>query len=254
MHLYLFPGKTVVKGLLLNGLLAVALVSKLVHADVNPAYESQLAQFGQESASEEARQMADWIVHSKDNQHWPFLIVDKKNAKVFVFDPAGKVLGASAALLGQAIGDDSANGIGQKKLSSIPFAQRTTPAGRFVSSLSTNLSGKSVLWIDYDAAFSLHRVITSNAKQQRAQRLASSTVADNRISFGCINVHAEFYDRVIEKTFRNTNGITYVLPETRSMQDTFASYVVDGQRMVSTPSAPGIVNTHTATNNIVRLR
>lgn len=252
MRQCLFRSKTVVKRLFLNSLLAVALVSKLVHADVTPAYESQLAHFGQESASEEARQMADWIVHSSDNQQWPFLLVDKKNAKVFVFDPEGKVLGASAALLGQAVGDDSVSGIGQKKLSNIPFAQRTTPAGRFVSSLSTNLSGKSVFWIDYDAALSLHRVITSNAKQQRAQRLASGTVADNRISFGCINVHAEFYDRFIEKTFRNTNGIVYVLPETRSFKEIFAFYAVDGTHMAAF-LAPS-VNTQTATNNVVRLR
>lgn len=253
-RLCLFRSKTVVKRILFSSLLVFALASKLAHADIGLTYESQLANFGQESASVEARQMADWIIHSGDHQQLPFLIVDKKNAKVFVLNPAGVVMGASAALLGQAIGDDSVSGIGQRKLSSIPPAQRTTPAGRFVASLSSNLSGKGVLWVDYDAAISLHRVITSNAKQRRAQRLASSTVADNRISFGCINVQAKFYDQFIEKTFRHTNGIVYVLPETRSMQDTFAFYVVDGPRMASTPSVPAAANPHAATDNVVRLR
>lgn len=253
-HLCLFPSKTVAKRRLFTSLLALVVASKLAQAEVGLPYESQLADFGQESASMEARQMADWIIHSGDHQQLPFLIVDKKNAKVFVLNPAGKVVGASAALLGQAIGDDSVIGIGQRKLSSIPPAQRTTPAGRFVSSLSTNLNGKSVLWVDYDAAISLHRVITSNAKQKRAQRLASGTVEDNRISFGCINVRADFYDQFIERTFRNTSGIVYVLPETRSIQKTFAYYAVDAQRMASTPSAPAEANPHTATNNVVRLR
>ena len=49
----------------------------------------------------------------------------------------------------------------------------------------------------------------------------SPTPLDNRISFGCINVPAAFFDRVIRPAFKGTNGIVYVLPETRAAREVF---------------------------------
>lgn len=184
------------------------------------------ADFAMESASGDARHVADWIVDSHDNQQLPFLIVDKKSAKVFVFDAGGQLQGAAPVLLGMAPGDDTAPGIGQRDLASIKPSDRTTPAGRFVGALAHNLKGVGILWVDYDAAISLHRVVTSDPKQRRAERLASPTIADNRISFGCINVPPKFYDQFIETAFKKSNGIVYVLPESRSMRQTFSSYDV----------------------------
>lgn len=243
-----------VKFFLLTSALAAGLFSNPVFSDSDGANRSYLANFEQESASQDARQIADWVLDSRDNQNMPFLIIDKKNAKVFVFDPAGQIMGASAVLLGVAVGDDSSKGVGQRKLISIPAAERTTPAGRFVGSLSNNLSGKGVLWIDYDAAISLHRVITSNAKQQRAQRLESSTISDNRISFGCINVPARFYDQLIEQTFQRTNGVIYVLPEVRSIQETFGSYVVDENTVRISSAALAAANVNKPTAHVIKLR
>jgi hypothetical protein len=185
------------------------------------------AQFGQESASEDAHTIADWIVDSHNNQGLPFLIVDKKNAKVFAFNPAGMLKGASPALLGIALGDDSIPGIGQRKLSSIRPDERTTPAGRFVATLARNLQGIEILWVDYDAAISLHRVITGGPGERRAERLSTSTTTDNRISYGCINVPVAFYDQFVGPAFKGTNGIVYVLPEIRSMQEIFGSFDVE---------------------------
>jgi len=42
-----------------------------------------------ESASAEVRQMADWVVDSGDNQNMPFVILDKKEARVYVFHRHG---------------------------------------------------------------------------------------------------------------------------------------------------------------------
>jgi len=70
-------------------------------------------------------------------------------------------------------------------------------------------------------------VITSNVKEHRAERLATPTPLDNRISYGCINVPAKFYKSVVSRAFTGTNGIVYVLPETRSAEKVFASYDVD---------------------------
>lgn len=243
-----------VKFFLLASALLVGLFNNPVFATTEGTNVSYLANFERESASSNVREIADWVLHSRDNQNMPFLIIDKQSAKVFVFDSAGQIMGASAVLLGVAVGDDSSRGVGQRKLSSIPVAERTTPAGRFVGSLSNNLSGKGVLWIDYDAAISLHRVITSNVEQQRAQRLESSTITDNRISFGCINVPAWFYDQLIEKTFRKTNGVIYVLPEIRSIQETFGSYVVNENTSITESATHGEGYVNKSRKNVIQLR
>ena len=188
--------------------------------------QSGRANFEQEVVSQPSREMADWIVDSGDNHLKPFVIVDKKQAKVFVFDATGHLLGSAPVLLGLAIGDDSVPGIGQRKLSSIRPEERTTPAGRFVASLDRNVRGEEILWVDYEAAISMHRVITSNPKERRLQRLASPSTSDRRISYGCINVPVQFYNMVLSPAFAGTDGIVYVLPETRSARDVFGSYVV----------------------------
>lgn len=193
------------------------------------AQESKRVDFERESASKEARQVADWVADSGDNHSLPFVIVDKVDAKVFVFNADGRLLGATPALLGAAHGDDSVPDIGKRKLSRIRPEERTTPAGRFVAVLDRNLKGKEILWVDYDTSLSLHPVITSNIKEQRAQRLASPSPLDNRISYGCINVPDQFFKRVLNPAFNGTKGVVYILPETRSLQKVFASYEVNAR-------------------------
>jgi hypothetical protein len=185
------------------------------------------AYFGRERASRAARQIADWIVDSADNLGLPFVIVDKIDAKVFVFDAGGRIQGAAPALLGLARGDDTVPGIGDREYADMPPETRTTPAGRFVAALGMDARGEDVLWVDYEAAVSLHRVITTKPKDRRLQRLASPTPLDNRISYGCINVPARFYENVVSPAFSATDGIVYVLPETRPARIVFGSYDVE---------------------------
>ena len=187
---------------------------------------SERADFHGENASREVHQIADWVVDSGNSQRLPFIILDKKQARVFVFHATGQLRGAAAALIGSAVGDESVPGIGERKLASILPEERTTPAGRFVASLDHNIKGKPILWVDYDSAISLHPVITSNAQERRAERLASPTPLDNRISYGCINVAPEFFKNIVSAAFAGSNGIVYVLPETRSAMELFGSYDV----------------------------
>ena len=98
------------------------------------------ANFGPDSASQDARNVADWVLDSGDNRNLPFVIVDKVDAKVFVFHADGRLRGAAPALLGLALGDDAVPGIGERKLADIRPEERTTPAGRFVAALDRNLS------------------------------------------------------------------------------------------------------------------
>jgi hypothetical protein len=199
------------------------------------AAEPDRANFGREVASSDVRRVADWVAASGDNHGLPFMIVDKVDARVLLFDARSRVLGAAPALLGLGRGDDSVPGIGQRRLATIAPSERTTPAGRFEASLGHDLE-QEVLWIDYDAALSLHRVIVGNPADHRHERLASATPLDNRISYGCINVPASFFDRIVVPAFRGTVGIVYIVPEMKKFGDVFA-IAGNGPRLPVAPAA-----------------
>ena len=194
---------------------------------------ARTADFHAQPASSAARAIADWVVRSSDNHGAPFVIIDKQAAKVFMFGAEGRLRGATTALLGAARGDDSVPGIGDRKLSTIRPEERTTPAGRFVASLGSDLGPKDVIWVDYDAAISLHRVVTSNVRERRLQRLASPSIQDKRISYGCINVPARFFDLTIRPEFLHSSGVVYILPEVKSLISVFPAY---GLAMEATPA------------------
>lgn len=193
-----------------------------IHAEIVTG--PKRADFAREQASRDARQLADWIVDAGDNQGKSFVVIDKTNARMFVFDTGGLIRGATAVLLGSARGDHTVPGIGDKKLSAVRPEERTTPAGRFVAAMGRNFRGEDVVWVDYESAVSMHPVIRT---KDRLQRLASAAVKDKRISYGCINVPAAFYATVVMSAFAGTEGIVYVLPEIRSVREVFSSYDVD---------------------------
>lgn len=177
---------------------------------------SKQANFRTASASRRTRDMADWVIGSNDNLNKPFAIVDKVNAHVYVFSSDGKLDGAAPVLLGLGIGDEVAPGIADMPMGRIPPDKRTTPAGRFEVQIGHNANGKEILWVDYKNSISMHPVVTNNPKERRAERLASTTSADNRISFGCINVPVDFFKNVVHTNFADTTGVVYVMPETKS--------------------------------------
>jgi hypothetical protein len=186
----------------------------------------RFADFKGQRASTSVRQIADWAVDSGDNRKMSFVILDKRDARVFVFNAQGKLLGTSPVLLGAAAGDDSVEGIGNRPIAEVRPEERTTPAGRFIAEPGRNTLGEDVLWVDYNAAVSMHRVRAIEPSERRLQRLASRTAADNRISYGCINVPVRFYENVLSKTFKGTQGVVYVLPEVKPLQQVFAVYDV----------------------------
>ena len=161
-----------------------------------------------------ARQVSEWVRTTNDHKAQAFAIIDKKNAALHVFDSDGTKLASSPVLLGLAIGDASVPGIGERKISQIRPEERTTPAGRFVSEPGVNLQGKDIVWIDYDTAVSMHRVVSSNKAERRLERLATPDIADNRISYGCVNIPVAFYDKYIKPVFGSHAAVVYVLPET----------------------------------------
>ena len=78
------------------------------------------------------------------------------------------------------------------------------------------------------------------SQRRERQRLATPTPLDNRISYGCINVPAKFFENVVSPAFTGTNGIVYVLPETRSNREVFASYDVEEHARKQFAMAPAL--------------
>ena len=124
------------------------------------------------------------------------------------------------------MGDDSVPGIGKRPIAQVQPHERTTPAGRLMAERGHNTLGHDIVWVDYDAAVSIHRVRTSNASEGRLQRLATASVDDKRISYGCINVPVAFYDTYVQPTFATQRAPVYVLPELKPVQQVFGSYDV----------------------------
>lgn len=197
----------------------------------------RLADFRGEEPSGEARLVGNWVVATADAQRHAFVLVDKKEARVYVFGPDGRLVDSTPALMGAARGDDSYPGIGDKPLSQVKPYEKTTPAGRFVAEPGLNASNEDIVWVSYDLAVSMHRVRPLVARERRLERLATLTTDDNRISFGCINLPVTFYENVLKPTVQKYGAVIYVLPEVKTPQQVFGAYdVTDPQQVASARS------------------
>jgi len=181
------------------------------------------ADFVGERASGDARYAANWVLESGDHQGQPFAIVDKRDARIYVFEAQGRVVGVAPVLIGLAAGDLSAPDIARRAPSSLLPAERTTPAGRFNTEPGHNDKGEDIVWVDYEASLAIHRLRPAPATERRSERLVSQNAADHRISFGCVVVPVDFYERVVAATLGKRRGVVYVLPETRPVQEMFGA-------------------------------
>jgi hypothetical protein len=161
------------------------------------------------------------VIAGADNAGAPFIVIDKRRARLWVFDAQAVPRGSTPVLLGFARGDDTVPGIGEKPLSKVRPGERTTPAGRFVAEHGRNLKGDDIIWVDYDAAVSMHRVKDVHRSDRREQRLRSRSIADNRISYGCINIPKAFYEQVLLGVVGRAQPVVYLLPETRPVASIF---------------------------------
>ena len=221
---------------------ATSLAVSAMHPAV--ASRSRMQDIELQSGSSDVRYVAQWVVDSGDNSAMPYIIIDKVNARVFVLDAHGHLQGAAPALLGLVVGDGTAAGIGDQKLSAIRPEERTTPAGRFVASLGRDLHGKDILWIDYASGLALHRVVKGTTSERRAQRLQSATSSDRRISYGCINVPVRFYETVVAPAFTHSSGVVYILPEMSPAREMFGSRDASLDSRVHDPAQPGAQAKH----------
>jgi len=169
--------------------------------------------------SDDAAVVAHWVHDHQDNRSLPFVIVDKRHARLYAFAATGRVVGESPVLLGLSVGDTSIAGIASRTPASLMPAERTTPAGRFASEPGHNAQGEDIVWFDYDAALAIHRLRPSPANQHRDERMASARSDDKRISYGCIVVPVAFYEAVVRPLLGRERGVVYVLPEDRPVTE-----------------------------------
>jgi hypothetical protein len=164
--------------------------------------------------ADDVRQFVAAVIASGDHERRPFAIVDKRRARIHVFDAAGRWRGSSAVLLGQARGDRSAPNVGEHAQEGrVPLAERTTPAGRFTAEPGRNVHGEDIVWVDYDAAFAIHRLRPGASHALRVARLATTSPDDKRLSWGCVVAPVKFYLDVIANVLGRGRSIVYVLPE-----------------------------------------
>lgn len=171
--------------------------------------------------SETAERMIAWVAAARDNGKLPYAVIDKPAATLYLFAANGDFLGQAPVLLGIGVGDDSSPGVGAKNLDDIGPAERTTPAGRFVSKFGRAFGKQRVLWVDYSNAVALHAVTSLHKNEHRVERLLSPTPDDNRISFGCINVGARFYNGKLRPLFEKKGGVVYITPDVKPLDEVF---------------------------------
>ena len=175
------------------------------------------------AVSADARQLAEWIDESGDARGKPIAIVDKKAARLYVFDKRHRLVGSTPVILGETVGDHTVAGVGQRaQIGKVGLHERTTPAGRFESLPGKTLTGEGNVWLDYDAALAIHRLRPGAGHASRLAGLKTDTPEDNRGSWGCVVVPVEFYERVVERQLGRARGVVYVLPEVRSITGVFA--------------------------------
>lgn len=192
----------------------VALVAALAGAAPATAGEATAPRQRAPALPHEVQELVAGVLALRDHEGRAFAIVDKQRARLHLFDATGRLRGSSAVLLGQTPGDHSAPDVGQNTQDGhVPLHQRTTPAGRFVAEPGKNLQGESVVWVDYDAAFAIHRLRPGASQAPRLARLATPTAADNRASWGCVVVPVQFYVDVVAKLLGRAASVVYVLPE-----------------------------------------
>ena len=202
-------------------LLIMGLFSKLLSA-VHSVAGVSLALCLCATVQADAGNFAQRAVAAGDTRGKSFAVIDKFAATITLYNASGNLMAASPVLLGLAKGDITVPGIGDRPIRDIAPHERTTPAGRFESEPGKNLSGETVVWIDYDAAVSLHALRPSDPLENRAARMSTASPLDNRITYGCVNVPAEFFKQWVLPAFGKSAGVIYVLPEAKPAKRYFS--------------------------------
>jgi hypothetical protein len=187
------------------------------------ALAAQAPRMRTETLSGEARSLAAWVRRTRDAAGKPWVVVDKKAARMHVHDARGRLLASTPVLLGATPGDHSVPGVGERAQAGLVGPdERTTPAGRYDTQPGTNIDGESIVWLDWDAALAIHRLRPGRAHGLRQARLQGRDPQGRRLSLGCVVVPVDFYLQVVEPLLGKAAGVVYVLPEVKALHEVFA--------------------------------
>lgn len=76
-----------------------------------------------QAISETVVDLAGWVIATEDSRGLPFAVIDKGAAQVLIFGADGKLRGLAPVLLGSAVGDTSAPGVGNRELKDIQIGR-----------------------------------------------------------------------------------------------------------------------------------
>lgn len=203
--------------------LATGLLVAAVAAASTPVLAQPLTQHAAPShatalLTPDVRATLAWVLAVGDHGGQPFMVVDKRQARVFVFNGQGRLLDAAPALLGMTLGDVDVPGVGMKPVSDLTLAERVTPAGRFDTEPGQGLHGDAIVWLDYAAGLAIHRVRPGLTQPARTRSLAAQMASAQRLSLGCVVLSPEFFEAVVHPTLGQHAGVVYILPETQPVQ------------------------------------
>ncbi len=178
------------------------------------------ADFKGVTASADARLVADWMVRTNKNRAGPFIIADKAGGTLYAFDREGLLIAKSPALYGKARGDTLTDAQAAKPIAAVTDADKVTPAGLFYAKGVDTHYGPGVVLAEYAMTrISIHQVVGSGT-ERRLGRIQSVSLADHRVTFGCINATADFISQVVVPFFGGESVIA-VLPEQQAAQSFF---------------------------------
>lgn len=154
-----------------------------------------------------------------------FVLTDKPNARVFIFDADGKPVLDKKVLIGKTMGDFY-------KGNTDIISNRITPAGLFTLGLRNAARGggeaKTAGSYDFGKVFVLDKAIDGEYSvtlfhsvwtkekdaKQRLAALKKEGAEDSRYSFGCINVDKESYKSLLDKYENQMDGAKmFVVPD-----------------------------------------
>ncbi len=202
-------------------LLGMALASPCVQAAA-PSGSTQ-------APSAPTAELLRWVAHTGNHASRPYVVVDKQQARVWVFDAQHQQVASSPALLGLARGDHEVPDIATRDVQHLAREARITPAGRFNTEPGVNLQGEHVVWLDYEAGLAMHRVRPGQAQTARLKRLAAEVASAQRVSMGCVVLPVAFYDSVIQPLLGHQAGVVYVLPEHSPVQSWLSRWAQGSQ-------------------------
>jgi hypothetical protein len=166
-----------------------------------------------------------------------FIIADKPNGMIHIFKKDGSLLGQFATLYGKDSGDLPG------AVSSLEGGKKVTPAGTYTlqPTASDEYAGGVTLKLketeDATGYIAIHAVWLGDPSEARQFRLRSTTSADNKVTYGCMNIDMqEFVSQIAPNVELLNGGMIFVLPDAK--ETTLSMFPAQKKAVTRTVAAP----------------